>query len=78
MIEICFATRPQARSYLSLLFFFGPWTRFLSINLFVLRLKKSEERIPSDFYYVKSHIGFPFGYLQHVIFMNENGNKLHE
>jgi hypothetical protein len=55
-------------------YFVCPWTRFLSINPFDLQLKiNSESRTPSDFYYVQSYIGFPFGDSQHV--MNENGMK---
>jgi hypothetical protein len=43
-------------------YFICPWTLFLSINPFDLQLKLNSESIfPSDFYYVKSFIGFPFG-----------------
>jgi hypothetical protein len=56
--------------------FFCPWTRFLSINSFDLQLNiNSEARHPFDLYCVKSYIGLPFGDSQHVILMNENGNK---
>jgi hypothetical protein len=52
------------------------WTRILSINPFHLQQQiNSESRTSSDFYYIKSHIGFHFGDSQHVILMNENGNK---
>jgi hypothetical protein len=47
-----------------------------AINPFDLQPKiNSEARIPSDFFYVKSYIGFPFGDSQYVILMDENGNK---
>jgi hypothetical protein len=51
---------------------------FLSINSFDLQLKVNlERRIPSDFYYVKSYIGFSFGDSQHVIFINGKGIKFY-
>jgi hypothetical protein len=50
----------------------------LSIDPLDLQLKiNSEQKIPSDFFYVKSYIGFLSGVSQHVILMNENGNKFH-
>jgi hypothetical protein len=58
------------------MFVHGP--DFLSINPFELQLKiNSKSIIPSDFYYVKSYIGFPFDDLHHEIIMKQKENILH-
>jgi hypothetical protein len=67
---------PHRRAANCVNYFFSMDTIFMPFDL-QLKINSESTIIPSDFYYVKSYICFPFDDSQHVIFMNDNGNKFY-